>query len=42
LTLAHHHAAFVIKVWGFTTAVELLGQFLVELKEMAETQLKQP
>jgi len=35
-------AAFVNKVWRSTNAVELLGKFLVELKEMAETQLKQP
>lgn len=28
------------KVWGSTTAVELIGKFLVELKEMAETTYK--
>ncbi|AES91211.2 putative Heat shock protein 70 family [Medicago truncatula] len=35
-------AAFVNKVCKSTTAVELLGNFLVNLKEMAETELKQP
>jgi len=35
-------AAFVNKVCKSTNAVELLGNFLVKLKEMAETELKQP
>jgi hypothetical protein len=30
------------KVWGSTTTVEFIRDFFVELKEKAETKLKQP
>ncbi|XP_004508435.1 heat shock 70 kDa protein 8-like [Cicer arietinum] len=35
-------AAFVNKVWRSTNSVELLGKFLVELRQMVETHLKRP
>ncbi|PNX88259.1 heat shock protein 70 kDa [Trifolium pratense] len=35
-------AAFVNKLWKSTTAVELLGKFMIELKTMVETHLNRP